>query len=36
MLNLPSAPADWIAWLFGLMALALIGEVASRRLRGAA
>ena len=35
MSNLPGKPSDWIAWLFGLLALALFGEVASRRLRGA-
>ncbi|MDB4869903.1 MAG: hypothetical protein JWL97_907 [Gemmatimonadales bacterium] len=29
-------PSDWTAWLFVLLTLALIGEVASRRLRGAA
>ena len=28
-------PSHWIAWLFALLSLALIAEVASRRLRGA-
>jgi hypothetical protein len=28
-------PSHWVAWLFVLLSLALIGEVASRRLRGA-
>jgi hypothetical protein len=27
--------SHWLGWLFGLMSLALIGEIASRRLRGA-
>jgi hypothetical protein len=36
MLNLPGQSPDWIAWLFGLLVLGLVGEVASRRLRGAA
>jgi hypothetical protein len=27
--------SHWLVWLFGLMSLALVGEVASRRLRGA-
>jgi hypothetical protein len=36
MSNLAGNPADWMAWLFVLLTLALIGEVASRRLRGAA
>ncbi len=35
MSNLSRRPSDWMAWLFALLALALIGEVASRRLRGA-
>jgi hypothetical protein len=34
--NLPGKPSDWIALLFVLVALALVGEVTSRRLRGAA
>jgi len=33
--NLSGRPSDWMAWLFVLLALALIGEVTSRRLRGA-
>ena len=33
--NLAGAPSDWMIWLFALLALGLIGEVASRRLRGA-
>jgi hypothetical protein len=36
MLNLPGQSPDWLAWLFGILALGLLGEVASRRLRGAA
>jgi hypothetical protein len=36
MLNFPGTQSDWVAWLFALMALGLVGEVASRRLRGAA
>jgi hypothetical protein len=32
---LPTKPSDWIAWVFLLLALGLIGEVASRRVRGA-
>ena len=35
MANLPGKPSGLMAWLFMLLALALIGEVASRRLRGA-
>ncbi len=35
MANLPGKPSDLMAWLFMFLALALIGEVASRRLRGA-
>jgi hypothetical protein len=34
--NLSATRSDWIAWLFVLLALGLTGEVASRRLRGAA
>ena len=34
MSNLTGRASDWIAWLFVLLALALVGEVASRRLRG--
>ena len=34
--NLPRATSDWNVWLFVLLALGLIGETASRRLRGAA
>jgi hypothetical protein len=33
--NPSGAQSDWIAWLFVLLSLGLIGEVASRRLRGA-
>jgi hypothetical protein len=33
--NLSGAQSDWTAWLFVLLALGLIGEIASRRLRGA-
>jgi hypothetical protein len=33
--NLSATTSDWIAWLFVLLALGLIGEVGSRRLRGA-
>ena len=33
--NLSGSQSDWLAWLFVLLAVALIGEVASRRLRGA-
>jgi len=36
ILDLRSSQSDLIAWLFALMALGLVGEVASRRLRGAA
>jgi hypothetical protein len=36
ILDLRGRPSDLIAWLFALMALGLVGEVASRRLRGAA
>jgi hypothetical protein len=36
MSNVAANPSDWTAWLFVLLTLALIGEVASRRLRGAA
>jgi hypothetical protein len=32
--NLSGKPLDWMAWLFVLLTLGLIGEVASRRLRG--
>jgi hypothetical protein len=35
MSNLAGSPSDWAAWLFVLLTLALVGEVASRRLRGA-
>jgi hypothetical protein len=35
MLNLLGKRSDWIAWLFVLLALGLVGEVASRRIRGA-
>jgi hypothetical protein len=35
MSNLPGKPSNWNAWLLGLLALGLVGEVASRRLRGA-
>lgn len=34
--SLSGNPSDWMAWLFGLLILALVGEVGSRRLRGAA
>ena len=33
--NLSATPSDWIAWLFVLLSLALIGEIMLRRLRGA-
>ncbi|MEO8580709.1 MAG: hypothetical protein ABI469_10710 [Gemmatimonadales bacterium] len=33
--NLSGGPADWTGWLFALLVLGLIGETASRRLRGA-
>lgn len=33
--GLPGAPPDSMIWLFLLLALGLVGEVASRRLRGA-
>jgi hypothetical protein len=33
--NLSGSQSDWIAWLFVLLALGLMGEIASRRLRGA-
>jgi hypothetical protein len=33
--NMSGAQSDWIAWLFVLLTLGLIGEIASRRLRGA-
>lgn len=36
MLNLPVEGSDWTAWLFGLLVVGLVGEVASRRWRGAA
>jgi hypothetical protein len=36
MSSVAGNPSDWTAWLFVLLTLALIGEVASRRLRGAA
>jgi hypothetical protein len=32
--NLTGRASEWIAWLFVLLALALVGELASRRLRG--
>jgi hypothetical protein len=35
MSNLSGEPSEWMAWLFVLLALALVGEVTSRRLRGA-
>jgi hypothetical protein len=35
MANTVRNPAHWTAWLFLLLCLGLIGEVASRRLRGA-
>ena len=35
MAGLSSKPSDWTAWLFMLLALSLVGEVASRRFRGA-
>ena len=35
MSRLAGGPSDWTAWLFMLLTLALVGEVASRRLRGA-
>jgi hypothetical protein len=31
--NLPGGTSDWRAWLFVLLAFALLGEVASRRQR---
>ena len=34
--NRSTTGSDWIAWVFVLLALGLTGEVASRRLRGAA
>jgi hypothetical protein len=33
--SLSAQPLDWMIWLFALLALALIGEITSRRLRGA-
>jgi hypothetical protein len=33
--NLSGSSTDWTAWLFALLAVGLIGEVASRRVRGA-
>jgi len=36
ILDLRSSRSDLIAWLFALMGLGLLAEVASRRLRGAA
>jgi hypothetical protein len=36
MSSLAGNPSDWAVWLFVLLSLALVGEVASRRLRGAA
>jgi hypothetical protein len=33
--SLSATTSDWIAWLFVVLALALLGEVTSRRLRGA-
>jgi len=36
MLHLSGELPDWMAWLFVLLAAGIIGEVASRRLRGAA
>jgi hypothetical protein len=33
--NVSGAQSDWIAWLFVLLTLGLVGEIASRRLRGA-
>ena len=33
--GLSGTPPDWMIWLFVLLALGLVGEVASRRLRGA-
>jgi len=36
MSSLSEKPSDWMAWLFVLLTLALMGEAASRRLRGAA
>jgi len=35
MARLSGDPSDWMAWLFVLLALGLIVEVASRRMRGA-
>ena len=35
MSKLAGSPSEWAAWLFVLLTLALVGEVASRRLRGA-
>jgi hypothetical protein len=34
--KLSGTPSDWMAWLFMLLAFGLLGEVMSRRLRGAA
>jgi hypothetical protein len=34
MAGLPGNPSDWLAWLFVLLALGIIGEVTSRRTRG--
>lgn len=34
MSSLGGDPSDWTTWLFVLLALGLVGEVASRRLRG--
>ena len=34
MSSLGGNPSDWTTWLFVLLALGLVGEVASRRLRG--
>ena len=33
--DLSRSQSDWMAWLFVLLSLGLIGEIASRRLRGA-
>jgi hypothetical protein len=35
MSSLSGNRSDWMTWLFVLLALGLVGEVASRRLRGA-